>query len=95
MQQAELKEHLELKSEDLKVCIQRRQKHERLGDAQLRFMKLHFSSRNFQAALAANEQCLEEYTEAFEKSPERLEGLMKVLKRWSILIHEARVKELK
>jgi hypothetical protein len=91
MQQADLKK---LKSEDLKGCIQRRQKHERDGDAQLRFMKMHFSAGNFQAALAANEQCVEEYTEAFERSPERLERMMKDLKRWSILIHEARVKEL-
>ena len=92
MQQADLKK---LKSEDLKGCIQRRQKHERDGDTQLRFMKLHFSAGNFEGALAANEQCVEEYTEAFEMSPERLERMMKDLKRWSILIHEARVKELK
>ena len=92
MQQADLKK---MKPEELKRCIQRRQKHERDGDSQLRFMKMHFSAGNFQAALAANEQCVEEYTEAFERSPERLEGMMKTLKRWSILIHEARVKELK
>lgn len=92
VQQADLKK---LKSEDLKGCIQRQKKHERDGDAQLRFMKLHFSAGNFEGALAANEQCVEEYTEAFERSPERLEGMMKTLKRWSILIHEARVKELK
>jgi hypothetical protein len=92
VQQADLKK---LKSEDLKECIQRRQKHERDGDAQLRFMKLHFSAGNFEGALAANEKCVEEYSEAFERSPERLEGMMKTLKRWSIMIDEARVKGLK